>query len=135
MIFKVKAGPHGGYFIGGGNCNYVHKDGKIVWNSTGYLDAGMPDDISLCTGYWKTHKEAEIFLAGWQVLNPLPKPDLSQVDYEPEYELGTRFITAKRRVYRYCKLDFGIVGQVDSDSQNWVETINYIQYRWFCVKL
>ena len=57
--------------------------------------------------YWESRKEAEIFLAGWQVLNPPPPVNLNQVDQKPEYELGTKhiqYINGIRVVHKYCKL-------------------------------
>ena len=69
--------------------------------------------------YWESKKEAEIFLAGWEVLNPLPKPELDRIDFEPEYELGTRYVDASGRVYKYYKFDDGVV----------------IDCRWILIKL
>lgn len=105
-----------------GNTYFIWKDGTVNHNSTGYLEVNF--DFDHAAGYWSTQKEAEIFLAGWKALNTLPKPDLSQVDYEPEYELGTRYvqyINGIRTVYRYVKLDFGVTAE-DSNQK----TYNYI---------
>lgn len=133
MKFKISQWNNNGYYViccekSGCNTHFIWKDGTVHLNSTGYLEANS--NFDLAKGYWSTQKEAEIFLAGWQVLNPLPKPDLSQVDYEPEYELGTRWMDAGRRTYRYYKLDGGVIG---TDSHSLV-TFHRIEYRWIRVK-
>ena len=134
MIFKVsQQWNNNGYYViccekQGGNTYFIWKDGTVNYNSTGYLEADCNFDKA--PGYWSTRKEAEIFLVGWKVLNPTPKPDLSQVDYGPEYELGTLYKDFVGTTYQYVKLDFGITAR-DSNQKSY----NYIQYRWFCVIL
>ena len=61
--------------------------------------------------------------------NLTSKPNMVQVDYEPQFELGTRYIEyidGIRHVYRYVKLDAGIVG-TDVKTN---EELRNIQYRW-----
>ena len=109
------------------NTYFIWKDGTVHHNSTGWI----ADDCNYgkTLGFWVTQKEAEIFLAGWKVLNPTPKPDLSAVDYEPEYELGTLYKDSVGITFQYVKLDFGVTAR-DSNQKKY----NYIQYRWFCMK-
>lgn len=94
MIFKVIKWGEEMYCISDGN-NFIHRDGTIKGNAP------------FKKAYWETKKEAEIFLAGWLTLNPLPKPKLDQVDLEPQYEIGTRYMDSVGRSYRYVKIDCG----------------------------
>lgn len=55
-----------------------------------------------------------------------PKPNMTQVDYEPQFELGTRYIDSIGHVYRYCKLDAGVVGITNEMN----EELRNICYRW-----
>ena len=128
MIFKVQEqtfvtySPKIQYYIKAGSDNYLLKDGTIAMNAS--------------NGWWHTRKEAEIFLAGWRALYLPPTPKLNQVDFEPEYKLGTRhiqYIDGIRTIHRYCKLDFGITARVGS-AYSKPKDISYVQYRWFCMR-
>lgn len=131
MKFKVrKIYGTGLYYIRHkSKCNCLWKDG-LVHTAEDYRDGKVNGEGVNGPSYWSTRKEAEIFLAGWLVLNPTSPPDLSKVDYEPEYELGTLYKDSVGITFQYVKLDFGITAR-DSNQK----TYNYIQYRWFCVKL
>lgn len=52
----------------GNDVLFLWKDGTIHHNSTGWIKAGRPDEHSLAPGFWKTEREAAIFLAGWRSL-------------------------------------------------------------------
>ena len=137
MKFKVSQWNNNGYYViccekSGCNTHFIWKDGTVHLNSTGYL--GANSNFDLAKGYWSTQKEAEIFLAGWQTLNPPPPPKLNQVDYEPEYELGTLYKDSVGMTYKYIKLDFGVTARIGS-AYSEPKDVSYIQYRWFCVKL
>lgn len=50
--------------------------------------------------------------------------DMCKVDHIRQYKIGTRFITATYQIYKYVKVDHGIVGKIDG------KTIRHIEYRW-----
>lgn len=58
-----------------------------------------------------------------------PEPDITQANYEPQFELGTRYINyinGIRHVYKYVKVDAGIVGtDVETDKE-----LRVIYYKW-----
>lgn len=58
-----------------------------------------------------------------------PEPDITQANYEPQFELGTRYINyinGIRHVYKYVKVDAGIVGtDVEADKE-----LRVIYYKW-----
>lgn len=58
--------------------------------------------------------------------NLTPIPDVTQVDYEPQFELGTRFCLANGSLFRYVKVDAGVVG---TDAETGKELRN-IHHRW-----
>lgn len=79
----------------------------------------------------KTIRELQKVLECTQGLidNLTPKPIMAQVDYVPQFELGTRYIeyiNGIRHVYRYIKLDAGVIG---TDTKTG-EELRSIQYRW-----
>lgn len=58
-----------------------------------------------------------------------PEVDITQVDYEPQFELGTRYIeyiNGIRHVYRYVKIVGGVVGE----NNNGKEELRYNYHRW-----
>ena len=62
--------------------------------------------------------------------NSLPVPDMSRVDCEPQFELGTRhieYINGIRHVHRYVKVDAGFIGT----DVNTGKEYRYLQFRWF----
>lgn len=103
MILKVRKQtfvtyvPRTQYYISAGKKGvydtYLLKDGTISTNAS--------------NGWWHSKVEAKIFLAGWLVLNPPPTPDVTKVDTNPQFELGTRYVDSAGRRYRYVKVEFG----------------------------
>ncbi|KKM72800.1 hypothetical protein LCGC14_1416910 [marine sediment metagenome] len=57
--------------------------------------------------------------------------DMSQIDYEEKYRVGTRFVDALGVTYKYAKVDFGICGR-DAETG---KVYRDIRYCWFCVRL
>ena len=55
-----------------------------------------------------------------------PKPDITKTDYEPQFELGTRFCNSLGNIFRYVKIDAGVVG-IDSDTN---KELKNTYYRW-----
>ena len=61
--------------------------------------------------------------------NSLPATDLNRIDYEPQFELGTRhieYVDGIRCVHRYVKIDAGFVGT----DANTGKEYRYLQFRW-----
>ena len=48
------------------------------------------------------------------------KPDLTEVTYEPKYEIGTLFHDALGGVYKYVKIVFGIYDEGEACAYQWI---------------
>lgn len=135
QVFEIQKWDEEMYRIGRKNSygrEYLQHDGTIKYRNA----------------WWTTKKEAEIFLAGWLLLNrnfqglykleqeiaipekPKLETNVDQIDYEPQYELGTRLVTNSGTRYQYGALDFGI-----NYTDDMGRIYKCIQYKWFCTKL
>lgn len=55
----------------------------------------------------------------------MDKIDISIIDEERKFQIGTRYVGPGAERFRYGKVDFGILGKVTG------KVIRNIQYRWF----
>ena len=56
-------------------------------------------------------------------------PDLQKQSNNREYRLGTRYMTEKGHIWKYGKLDFGVLYRTDASK-----VFRNILYTWFLVK-
>jgi len=76
--------PKTQYYISDGYDKHLLKDGTISTNAS--------------NGWWHSRVEAEIFLAGWQLLQQI---DTSKVDKVQQFPLGMRYKDTYGRTWRY----------------------------------
>ncbi len=57
--------------------------------------------------------------------------DISRIDYERKYRIGTRFVNALGLKCKYAKVDFGIVGRDTKTGK----VRRSVQYMWLPVRL
>lgn len=69
------------------------------------------------------------------------RPDVNRTDYNREYELGVCYIFPNGAIFRYGKIDFGVLAyehglvrlKADILAEQNLDEIRSIQYKWFAM--